>query len=241
MHGVVRRAHRLLHRIGVDVSRYPGATAPAVHLKDLLDALRIDCVLDVGAHRGEYARMLRRIGYEGRIVSFEPNPEEYRLLERATGGDAAWDARELALGGTAGPRTLNVAAATELSSFLDASTVGTQHHGAGIATAATVTVAMAALEDVLGELTSRRVFLKTDAQGLDLDVIRGAGKRLGDLLAVESEVAVTPSYRDAPDLVEMLQFMDANGFGLTGVFPGVSDRATRELLEVECFWRNRRP
>jgi SAM-dependent methyltransferase len=42
------------------------------HLAALLPQLAINCVVDVGANTGQFGAMLRRIGYAGRIVSFEP-------------------------------------------------------------------------------------------------------------------------------------------------------------------------
>jgi FkbM family methyltransferase len=63
-----------------------------------LAELEIDCVLDVGANRGQFARHLRAIGYRGRIVSFEPNPDEFAILQRSFASDPAWSGYPIALG-----------------------------------------------------------------------------------------------------------------------------------------------
>ncbi|HSC47142.1 MAG TPA: FkbM family methyltransferase, partial [Gammaproteobacteria bacterium] len=47
------------------------------HLCQLFAKLDIDCVLDVGANQGQYGAMLRKAGYRGRIVSFEPVAKTY--------------------------------------------------------------------------------------------------------------------------------------------------------------------
>ena len=68
------------------------------NLKGLLRKYRVDLVLDVGANRGQYAGQLRRSGYTGRILSFEPVPEVFAELSRAAAGDDLWDVHQLALG-----------------------------------------------------------------------------------------------------------------------------------------------
>lgn len=49
-------------------------STPAAHscLRSMLRLHQIDLVLDVGANRGQFARLVRRLGYAGEIVSFEP-------------------------------------------------------------------------------------------------------------------------------------------------------------------------
>ena len=45
----------------------------ALHLRELLAHLDIDCVLDVGANAGQYRDFLRdKVLYDGPIISFEP-------------------------------------------------------------------------------------------------------------------------------------------------------------------------
>ena len=59
-------------------------------------------------------------------------------------------------------------------------------------------------------------FLKVDAQGLDLEVVRSAGDRLTDVARVQLE-ATTVSYRQyegAPGKSLIVDFMESNGFRL---------------------------
>ena len=91
------------------------------HVWKVLRFLRIDCVLDVGAHRGEYALLLRSLGFRGRIVSFEPVSAVYADLAAAAERDPAWETRRVALGSQDEKRTINVSKLSPLSSFRDLS------------------------------------------------------------------------------------------------------------------------
>jgi hypothetical protein len=60
------------------------------HLMALLELYRVNCVLDVGANRGQYGTLLREAGYAGRIVSFEPVPHIAQQLEAVAAKDGNW-------------------------------------------------------------------------------------------------------------------------------------------------------
>jgi hypothetical protein len=50
-------------------------------LKQVLDKGEVNCVLDVGANRGQFASILRKIGYGGQIISFEPSLHDFKNTE----------------------------------------------------------------------------------------------------------------------------------------------------------------
>ena len=72
-------------------------------LVQLLGAHGITLVIDVGANEGQYGAGLRRAGYTGRVVSFEPGAEAHRNLTQRAHADVQWDvAPRLALGAEPG-------------------------------------------------------------------------------------------------------------------------------------------
>ncbi len=69
----LRRLHETLRLNSDPVPWDDSLPQPAMqaHLRNLLQLHRIDLVLDVGANRGQFARLVRQLGFLGRIVSFE--------------------------------------------------------------------------------------------------------------------------------------------------------------------------
>jgi hypothetical protein len=70
-----RLATGLARRAGLYLSRYPLSILYDEHIARMLAAHEVNCVLDVGAQGGEFGAQLRRIGYHGPIVSYEPVAE----------------------------------------------------------------------------------------------------------------------------------------------------------------------
>ena len=87
---VKRLLQKAARVVGLHVGRYPPVDSLAYHLKTLLRELEIDCVLDVGAHHGEFAGFLRDLDYTGQIISFEPVRSSFEALARARASDRSW-------------------------------------------------------------------------------------------------------------------------------------------------------
>jgi len=71
----------------------------ALHLRQLLRRLAVDCVLDVGANIGQYRDFLRdKVLYDGPIVSFEPVGRHIEALRERSRSDRNWHIEGYALG-----------------------------------------------------------------------------------------------------------------------------------------------
>ena len=137
------------------------------YLPRLFEAFSINCVLDVGARIGDYGLLLRRAGYSGRIMSFEPVAESFGTLHRRCEHDPQWTAYPYALGSSDGTATINVMRETVFSSMLEPSALGEF----GNVVERQETVEVRRLDSVFSEVTrglgNPCAYLKMDTQGWD--------------------------------------------------------------------------
>jgi FkbM family methyltransferase len=108
-----RLAFRLLRHIGVDVRR--SRKHPTVI--DFIENRGIEIIYDVGANVGQFGLALRRRGYKGRIISFEPVPSAFAVLQGIAARDGNWQVRPFAIGEARGEAWINVSANTQFSSL----------------------------------------------------------------------------------------------------------------------------
>jgi FkbM family methyltransferase len=184
-------------------------------------------VLDVGANRGQFGAMLRRSGYAGRIISFEPVPEAFDELSAKILSDEGWEARRLALGNRAGLLPLNITASTSVSSFLTPTAQYAASYAGG-RVQRVEDVEVARLDGIFDDLVAGgRVFLKVDTQGYDLAVIEGATGCLDHVVGVQIEMSVMPIYEGVTSYIDAFRFMHDRGFSPSGVFSVVRDECLR--------------
>lgn len=207
-----------------------------VQVGALLRMYKVNCVIDVGAHRGQYAERLRAAGYRGRIVSFEPVPHAFERLRRAAADDPSWTVHALALGREDGETAMNVVGGT-LSSLLPATDFGAERYPR-LQQVERVMVQVRRLDGLLDalvtEIPAPRPYLKLDTQGYDLDVFAGLGDRTEDFVGMQSEVALMRIYEGSPRMCEALGAYEAAGFEVAGLYPISRQRRTARVLEYDC-------
>jgi FkbM family methyltransferase len=201
------------------------------YLTELLNKLRINCVIDVGANIGAYAESIRSIGYKGHILSFEPHPHIFATLQKNCQHDPLWRAYGFALGRAESSATLNLNSSSELSSFL----VPKENIPKTVESCEVkISTLDSVLDEILALVPEPRIFLKMDTQGYDMEVVQGASKTLDKVLCLQSEIAVLANYNNMPSYLDALKYYESLGFQLLHLFP--ANRLPQGMVvEYDCL------
>jgi FkbM family methyltransferase len=227
-----------LRSVGLEVSRWNPQASPEAALVRMLAEHRIDTVLDVGANEGQYARLLRQLGFQGRIISFEPLSATYQRLQHAATNDSSWIiAPRMALGSREGEIRVNVASNTAASSVLGMQEALEQAAPDLIYVGSEV-VPVSRLDQASIEFlsASRNVFLKVDVQGYELEVLEGAAELLPKISGAQLELSLVSLYRGQALFPALMDFMQRQGFSVWGIIPGLVDNSSGRLLQTDVVF-----
>ncbi len=213
-------------------------------LQKLLPFFEVDCVFDIGANNGQYAQMLRHhVGYQGRIISFEPIPKAAEKIRVLAKNDPLWSVEQLALSDKSGTTVFNVMQSDQFSSlgtpnhnetdlFKNANTLQEQ-----------ITVQTETLEDAYQRLHKihyfRRPFLKMDTQGFDVPITKSGQSIIHHFVGLQSELAIKKLYHESIDFREAISFYESLGFTLGSLVPN-NGGFFPEMVEIDCIMMNQK-
>jgi len=232
----------MFRALGLEVGFAAKAATQRNTLQSLFKDYPVDFVLDVGANAGQYGQLLRRCGYRGRIVSFEPLAAAHGKLSVCASADGNWIVAERAAIGAAPKRTtINVAGNSSSSSLLR---MNVRHSEAEPRSAfvGTEEVDIITLDDCIARYVAanRGGLLKVDTQGYEMEVLRGAERTLRDQIdLVQIELCLVELYDGQPAMLDVCNFLKGRGFTLRYIVPGFKDPSTGRLLQFDgIFCRN---
>lgn len=224
----IGRLHDVIRRLGYEVTPRP--------IDRMLRGFGPDTVIDVGANVGQFATELRRQGYRGKIVSFEPHPDAYRRLEVAAARDDRWAVRNEAVGDEEGTLDLHLGEKDYTSSLLEPADVLAQY--ADVAFVGTAPVQVRRLDSVFDEicLMGERIALKVDTQGYERAVIEGASSVLDAIGAVYLELSLVPLYRGEPPAEVVMAQLRERGFVPAYLSPAFTEKGSRRWLQADVLF-----
>lgn len=210
-------------------------------IRQVIRHCEIDLVLDVGANRGQYVSMLRRrVGYRGKVISFEPVSSIHEHLLRKLGGDRNWSLQTCALGSEETEQPINVMELDVFSSFLTPAGELPDRFRIENKVQRTETVPVRTLTSFFERgliPADKNIFLKMDTQGFDFEVMKGASEYLHRIRAVQTELSFHELYRNMPSWQEVTSFLYGAGFILAGLYEVCSENT--RLLEADGIFVRR--
>jgi FkbM family methyltransferase len=194
----------------------PESLIPANDRASLLHPAPDQIWLDVGAHDVEKKLAAARQNPALRVYAFEPN---LAAASRLMGVLANYVVLPVAVAEENGSAPFHLNRYEGASSLLPFAPEGLARWigGGELSVTATVTVPTMRLDTFLDGAGIGKVdYLKIDAQGADLAVIRSAGERLKDIDRISLEVQTAPFelYRGASRKEDVLRFLTSSGFRL---------------------------
>lgn len=226
-------SRKIGNKFGVDVKM----TDEEVLMKQL-SYNKIDLIFDIGANAGQFSNMIFKLGYTGKIISFEPLSSAYEALKKKSSGNAKWTiAERCAIGSEDGEIEMNISKNSISSSALkimnehvsaapDSEFIGKEK-------------AMVYRLDSIGEKYSEganNIFIKIDTQGFEENILKGAEQFIKKVKGLLVETSLVPLYEGQALFPQIFEMVTKSGFSLYGVQPAFINKETGRMLQIDAIF-----
>ena len=228
-----------LHRRGVQLVKYPFEASLRRRMV-IMNKMNIQTVFDVGANIGQYAEYLRELGYEKRIISFEPLKSAFEELKKVSKKDDQWMVCNYALGDEETTSTINVSENSFSSSILEMLPSHLESAPDSKFIAQEV-IEIKKLDNIFDSMCKdpEGVMLKIDTQGFEKNVLDGAASSLNKICLIQMEMSLVPLYDKEMIYTDMIKYMDEIGFQLISLEDGFTDEKSGQQLQVDGIFVNK--
>ena len=80
----------MLHRVGFELRRFSVEQSENARFISMLSTHNVNLIFDIGANTGQFGVLLRKIGFDGKIISFEPISDAREILLNISKNDPLW-------------------------------------------------------------------------------------------------------------------------------------------------------
>lgn len=227
-----------IQKAGLTIARYPTPD----HKRRALAYrhFQVDTLLDIGANAGQYAELIRELGYKGDIHSFEPTSKAFNLLSKKAKRDKGWHVHKLAIGAYKGVIEINISENSFSSSILEIEKL----HITSAPQSRYInkeTVSIETIDNLFPKITreKRSVFMKIDTQGYESEVLKGAENSLQKIKCIQLEMSLVKLYKDEWLFEEIFNYLKKRNFEIYTIEPEFYNTNTGQLLQVDAIFYNK--
>ena len=230
---------KFMRKAGFDIVRFDFLTNPIARRLHLMTRYKINLIFDVGANIGQFANAMRKNGYTGRIVSFEPLSSAFARLKEKAKNDDLWECVNIGLGNYEGKAIINIAGNSQSSSILD---ILPAHLQAAPESCyiGKEEIMITTVDSIINRYyhDGDKAFLKIDTQGYERYVLEGIQSSHDPIIGIQLEMSFEPLYEGELLFSNMIDYMSAKGFTLMSIEPILTNPKTGQLLQVDgIFFR----
>lgn len=196
---------------------------------------KIDLIFDIGANEGQFGEMIYKLGYKGKMVSFEPLEDAYKKLVKKTKKFHNWVAAErCAVGDMDGEIEINVSGNSLSSSILEMNEIHSSNapNSAYIRKEKTKIIKLdtAAQKYIKDE---KNILLKIDTQGAEEKVLKGAVQFLNNVKGLIVEMSLVELYNGQALFPDIWKMLKAHNFELTGIETAFINKFSGRVYQID--------
>jgi FkbM family methyltransferase len=194
-----------------------GAAAGTEH-RAILAELNLDFIADVGANRGQFALISRKVFPKAIIHSFEPLEEPRKIFKKIFGSDPNVTLHSYAVGREKTTATIHVTNDDDSSSVLPI-TKRQSNMFPGATEKETRQVNVLPLSQAFKTISIPPAsLLKIDVQGFELDVLKGCEDILNKFSYIYIECSFEELYSGQALAHDVISWLSESGFVLCGIY-----------------------
>lgn len=228
----------IFKRFGIQLKRFSSSDTGRRIL--LMKKNNINKIIDIGANTGQYALEMKRDGFKGEIVSFEPLADAFLKLKNHAKNDKKWQVYNCAIGNEDGSTFINVAGNSVSSSI---NNMQDSHLKAAPESSyiGKEKISINKLDSLIGSLYNEddRIILKIDTQGFEKNVVDGAEKFLEKVILLQLEMSLISLYENEMLFNEMIEYLKKRNFQIVSLENGFFDKQTGRLFQVDGIFINK--
>ena len=228
----------IFNLVGLEVQRHQPLSDAGTQIYQAIKKAKTDIILDVGANTGQFSLEIRKKGYNGKIVSFEPLINARKKLIECSLKDKNWLVHEqAAIGDHNGFIDINISKNSVSSSILPmlSSHSDAEVNSVYIGSERTPIITLDSVADAYLN-DSSNCFIKIDTQGYESQVLDGAINTLKKSKGILCELSLVPLYEGQHLWKEIIERFEKEGFVLWSLQKAFTDKRNGRTLQMDAVF-----